>query len=104
MAKYALAYTGGSMSEDEEERRAVMAAWGAWFDSIGDGVVDAGNPFGTSASVSADGTVRDGAPSELSGYSIISADSLAEAADLAKRCPVLHGGGSVEVYEIVPVM
>jgi len=104
MANYALAYTGGSTSEDEAERKAVMDAWGTWFGSIGDGVVDAGNPFGASTSISADGTVRDGAPSKLSGYSIISADSLASASDVAKRCPVLQGGGNVEVYEIVPVM
>jgi hypothetical protein len=34
----------------------------------------------------------------------LSAESLAAAADLAKACPVLSSGGSVEVYETFRVM
>jgi len=39
-----------------------------------------------------------------SGYSIISADSLDQAVDLAKGCPVSMGGASVSVYETFTVM
>ena len=45
-----------------------------------------------------------GNTSGLTGYSIISADSLDGASKLAEGCPVLTSGGSVEVYEILPVM
>jgi hypothetical protein len=34
---------------------------------------------------------------------VISADSLDAAAALAKDCPVLAGGGKVDVYETIPV-
>ena len=44
------------------------------------------------------------ATSELSGYSVLTADSLSGAAALAKGCPVLEHGGSVEVYETIDVM
>ncbi|MDX1641588.1 MAG: YciI family protein [Balneolaceae bacterium] len=37
----------------------------------------------------------------VSGYYLIKADSLDEATELAKGCPVLRLGGSVEVREIM---
>jgi hypothetical protein len=39
----------------------------------------------------------------MGGYSVISANSLADAAGKAKGCPVLAGGGTVEVYEAIPI-
>ena len=81
-----------------------MAAWGNWFGTLGPAIVDAGNPFGPSASVSSGGSISDGASSGLTGYSVLSADSLAAASDLAKGCPILANGGSVEVYETFAVM
>ena len=78
MAKYLLAYTGGSRPETDAEQEAVMAAWTGWFSQLGAAVVDPGNPFGPSKSVSVDGAVGDGGAAGLSGYSIVSADDLAE--------------------------
>jgi hypothetical protein len=92
------------MAETQEERDAAMAAWGAWFGQLGGAVVDAGNPFAGSSSVGSDGAVSDGAGSGLSGYSVLQADSLAAAAELAKGSPVLAAGGSVDVYETLSVM
>jgi len=66
-------------------------------------VVDGGNPVGASASISSSGQVSGSGRSALTGYSIISAGSLDEATEQAKGCPVLSGGGSVDVYEITPV-
>jgi hypothetical protein len=104
MANYLMAYKGGGMAATDAEREAAMAAWGAWFGGLGAAVVDAGNPFGPSGTVSADGGVSDGASSGLSGYSVVSADSIAAAGELAKGCPIFAAGGSLEVYETIPVM
>lgn len=104
MANYLLAYKGGSMAETDEERQAAMAAWGSWFGELGQAIVDPGNPFGPAATVTNGGSVSDGASSAITGYSVLSADSLAAASGLAKGCPVLAAGGSVEVYETIPVM
>jgi hypothetical protein len=104
MANYLFAYKGGSMAETDEERQAVMAAWGNWFGTLGQAVVDPGNPFGPSATVAGSGGVSDGAASGLTGYSVVTADSLAAAGALARDCPVLSAGGSVEVYETIAVM
>ena len=65
--------------------------------------VDAGNPFGPGSTVAANGSVTDGGASKLTGYSIIEADSLSAAASQAKGCPVLTSGGSIEVYEAMPI-
>ena len=99
MTNYLLVYKGGEAPENESDREAVMAAWGAWFAELGEAVVDGGNPFGQPSSVAADGSVAEGAASALTGYSILSAASLPEAVELARACPVRGGGGSIEVYE-----
>ena len=41
---YLLVYHGGSMPESQEEGAKVMQAWTEWFGSIGDALVDGGNP------------------------------------------------------------
>ena len=95
MGKYVLVFKGGGMPESEEEQQQVMAAWTDWFGSLGDSVVDMGTPFGASSAV--DG----GSTSGLTGYSILSADSLDDAVGKAQSCPILKSGGEVEVYETI---
>jgi hypothetical protein len=104
MGKYVLAFKGGGVPETEEESQQVMAAWTSWFGSLGESVVDAGNPFGPSASIAGDGSVGGSAESGLTGYSIVSADSLDDALGKAKGCPILSSGGSIEVYETFDLM
>jgi hypothetical protein len=103
MANYVLVYRGGSMAETPEEQQKVMESWGAWFGSLGASVVDGGAPFGPSASIASDGSTTDGGASALTGYSVLAADSLADALTKAKGCPVLSAGGSIEVYEPLPM-
>ena len=103
MANYLLAYTGGGMAQTDAEREAAMAAWDAWFGELGPAVVQPGNPVGASTSVTASGS-NGAAASGLTGFSVISADSLDAAAALVSKCPVLQGGGKVDVYETIEVM
>lgn len=102
MGKYVFAYTGGAMAETPEAQEAAMQKWGAWFGTIGTAIIDGGNPFGASTAVKADGSTGS-AKTGLGGYSIIEADSLELAAKLANGCPVLESGGTVEVYEALPM-
>lgn len=103
MTNYVLVYHGGAMPESPEEGAKVMQAWTAWFGKLGDALVDGGNPASKSRTIAADGSVRDDA-SGPSGYSIIKADSLDAAVALAKGCPVLEGGASVQVVETFNAM
>jgi hypothetical protein len=106
MANFLLVYTGGGMPASDAERKKVMDAWGAWFGRLGPAVIDPGNPIGPKAkSISSDGSVHDGAVgTAASGYSILKADSLDQAVELAKGCPVLESGAKISVYETFPAM
>lgn len=100
MAKFVFAYQGGGgMAETPAEQAEVMAAWGAWYGSLGDAVADGGAPFAGSASVSPSG--RSTAASGLTGFSIVSAASLDSAIAMTTGCPVLANGGTVDVYECI---
>jgi hypothetical protein len=106
MANFVLLYSGGGMPATQAEQAEVMKAWGAWFGELGSAVVDGGNPFTPQAkSIASDGSVSDGPVGPMaSGYSVIKADSLAAAVEMAKRCPVLQGGAKITVYETFPAM
>jgi hypothetical protein len=106
MANFVLLYSGGSAGRTPAEREKVMQAWGGWFGNLGDKIVDAGNPFAEHAKSLSNGSVHDGAVGSppATGYSILTADSLSAAAELAKGCPVLQSGGKITVYEITPAM
>ena len=104
MANFLLIYHGGSEPTSPEEGERVMAAWTGWFGRLGAAVVDGGNPVSGVRTVSTNGTVSDGAANAATGYSILSAASLDAAVALAKECPHLASGGSVEVAETNPIM
>ena len=103
MPKYVLAYHGGGgMPESEAEQAKIYEAWGAWFGSLGDAVVDGGNPISQTKTIAADRSVSDGGGANpVTGYSLINADDLDGAVKLASGCPVLDNGGSVEVAEAI---
>jgi len=39
----------------------------------------------------------------IGGYTLVRAESLDEAAEMAKNCPILEMGGNVEIREINPM-
>ena len=103
MANFLLTYHGGSMPDTKEAQDQAMAAWTSWFGTLGDALIDGGNPISQAKAISPDGSVMD-ATSAPSGYSIIKADSLDQAVTLSRGCPVLAGGAAVVVSETFPVM
>jgi hypothetical protein len=98
-----LIYRGGNQPESPEAGQAVMQARMAWFDKLGQSVVDSGNPCGAAKTIASNGSVSEGG-SGVGGYSVISAGSIAEATEKAKGCPHLQAGGPVEVYETIDPM
>jgi hypothetical protein len=100
MTNFVLLYTGSGIPETEEEKANMMAAWGAWYEKMGKAIVDGGNPFGTAKSVSDEG-VSDGSVSSpsVTGYTIISAESLDAAVKMVHDHPQLNFGGQVSVHQ-----
>jgi len=57
--------------------------------------------FKNTSSVNSDGTVTTGGTTTMSGYTIIDVGSMDEALSIARDCPFLDIGGSLEVPEIM---
>ena len=74
----------------EEQRASRIAAWNGWFDSMGASVLERGQPVGAAHEVgNCDGDLRVG------GYSLVAAESLEQALNMAEGCPgVAWGGGA----------
>ncbi len=93
------------MSEmTEEEAGAVMAKWGAWIERVGPALSDIGTPFGPGTSLVDDGTT--GTAISLTGYSIVEADDVGGALQLADGHPYLSEGKgdyAIDLFELMPV-
>jgi hypothetical protein len=101
MSNYIIAYRGGKRPESPEDGAKHMAKWKAWVDGLGDAAVNPGTPLGKSRIVSADGVSDDGGADPMSGYSIVEADGMDAALEMAKACPFLETGGTLEVAEVM---
>ena len=74
------------------------SVWESWFDALGTSLFDKGNPVFVRA---ATGDTGQGAG--LGGYSLITAENVDGAVELAKNCPIVTSGGGVEVGELTAV-
>jgi len=99
MTNYVIAYRGGRKFSTREEGAAYMARWQAWMGGLGDSIVEPGAPLGAGKLISAAG-ISDRGADMLTGYSVVSADSLEAALELAKKCPHLDHG-TIEVAEVM---
>jgi hypothetical protein len=99
MGKYVYIYYSGATSDGGSNE-----AWGKWFGDLGDRLIDGGNPFNTGGQAVHHGGVMDVQDKPVTGYSIVNAESMAEATEMAKGCPlVLDPNGAVCVYEALPM-
>jgi hypothetical protein len=73
-------------------RPETVAAWTAWFNSMGASLVDQGRPM---LAYSALGNCGEG--TRPGGYSLVTADDLEAALAMAKGCPALGMGAGIEV-------
>ena len=95
MKKFVYLYSGGSTPSSEVEGKEVMAKWVAYFQMLGDVVVDSGNPFGEHK------TAGSASGSKMNGYSAVKAANMDDAVMMAEKCPIVADGGGVEVIETI---
>lgn len=98
MSNFVFIYHGGGKPKSAEAGADMMARWGAWMEELGEAMVNPGTPVGMSKTVSATGVTNDGGSNPISGYSIVAADSMDAALEIAKNCPHLDMG-TIEVAE-----
>jgi len=101
MPRYFIAYLGGNKPSSPEEGKLHMSKYMAWLSSLGDSAVSPANPLKNTNTVKSDGTVTTGGITSMSGFTIIKADSMEAALSIAKSCPFLEIGGSLEVSELM---
>ncbi len=100
MPDYIIAYHGGKKPESPEEGAKGKAKWQAWLGGLGDAVVNPGTPLGKSKTVSSAGVSEHRGPDRLTGFSIVKADKMDAALEMAKECPFLEIG-TIEVAEVM---
>ena len=92
MSKFLVLHYGFEPPSPED-----MAGWNAWFESVAERQVERGHlPAGRE--ITKDGTTElPFGKDSMTGYTVITADSLDEATEIARQCPVV---ASTRVYEI----
>lgn len=109
MAEFLYLYRGGQRGATAEESEQIMQKWMNWFKDLtaSGNLKDGGQPLEAEGKVVRDkrGTVTDGPFAEakdlVGGYTLVEAENLARAADLAKGCPILERDGIVEVRPVM---
>jgi hypothetical protein len=104
MAKFMILYRSSTTAREQmanatpEQMKAGMDAWMAWAGKAGEAVVDLGAPLGSSGHVGAGAS----AAADLSGYSVLQADSAQAVEAVLDGHPHLEmPGSSIEVLEIL---
>ena len=99
MPDYIIAYhDSGKRPESKEAGARQMEQWKVWVGGLGDAIVNPGTPLANSKTVSTGG-VADTGLNGLTGFSIVKADTMDAAIEMAKACPYLEMG-TLEVAEV----
>ena len=109
MKKFLVLYRSSVSASDQmaaatpEQAEAGMAAWMAWAQQNKDAIIEPGSPLGRGAHV-ADGAVSK-SDVDVSGYSIVQAESKDAAAELFRDHPHLGmpADSSIELLEFLPL-
>lgn len=97
MANFVLLYYGEPKFSSEEEGKAHQGKWMEWMQAMGDTMVNPGTPMGPAKSVTSN-SVTDSNGTRLTGFSIVKADDMDAAIEIAKSCPFV-AVGTVDVAE-----
>ncbi len=101
MSQYIIVYLGGDHPSSPEEAKQHFAKYMDWISSLGESAVSPVNPLKNTSTVNPDGSVSSGGSTSMSGFTIVEADSMEAALSIARACPFLDVGGSLEVSELV---
>ncbi len=101
MPQYCIIYLGGDKPSSPEEGKQQMSKYMDWLSSLGNSAISPANPLKDTSTVNSDGSVTSGSKTSMSGFTIIEADSMEAALSIAKSCPFLEIGGSLEVSELI---
>ncbi|GGI80271.1 YciI family protein [Shewanella gelidii] len=103
MPQFMISYLGGQQPASSEESQQRYLEYKQWLSSLGDTAVSPANPLKSTTTIHADGSVVNSSATSMSGFTIIEVDSMNAALVVARACPFLQIGGSLEVSELIPM-
>ena len=95
MPEFVFAYHGGKMPESPEEGARQRERFSEWLAGLGDAVVNPGTPLGKSKTVSSAGVADGAGANAMMGFSILQAESMDAALEMARSCPFVEFGSIV---------
>ncbi len=101
MPNFMLTYLGSPSISSPEEKQSHMEKYHQWIVDLGDAALSPMNPLKNVSIVGSDGLVTEGGETGMTGFTIVSADSMQAALSIAKACPFLDVGGRLEVSEMI---
>lgn len=101
MSQFVMVYLGGDKPSSPEAGKQHFSEYMEWIKSLGDAAISPMNPLKGTVMVASDGTVSQGGSTTMSGYTIVEAESMDAALEMAKTCPFLKINGQLEVSELV---
>lgn len=104
MSIFIISYLGGEMPANQEESAKHFEKYKEWLTSLGNSLVSPTNPLKDTQTINPDGSISAGSTTAMSGFSILEADSIDIATEMAKSCPFLEIGGSLEISELMQKM
>ena len=106
MSKFMILYRATTSAREQmanataEQMQAGVEAWRAWATRVGYAIADLGSPLAHTTHVGPGAASSDG----VTGYSILEAGSAEEVETILDGHPHLAmAGGSIEVFEVIPI-
>jgi hypothetical protein len=101
MAKFLVTYHGSEMPHDPEAMAKARDAFMQWAANAGSALVEPGAPVRSARSISSSGSEEGPATGPFTGWSVIEAADVGEAAELLADHPFIARGGILQVSEPV---
>lgn len=95
MAEYLIGYFGGGQPSTPEEGQKQRQNWMAWIESLGDKIVNPGQPLMKTEQIGP------GVDVPMMGFAVVRANSIDEAREIANADPFLSMGGTIQLSEMM---
>lgn len=102
MSQFGLLYVGEPQFSSPEEGQANAQKYMEWLNDLGDAIVNRGIPMGPPTRVTADGVSSEARADRLTGLTIVEAEDMDAAIEIAKNCPYVEVAALdvVQIFEM----
>ena len=104
MAEFGLLYVGEPQFGTPEEAQEHQQVFFQWVGSLGEALVNPGMPFGPPTRVTSEGVSSEAREDRLTGITIVEAEDMDAAIEIAKSCPYVNVAALdvVQIFQMNP--